>query len=191
MPLQHLHPLVDGNIRQKFRCWTSTGERSDFQAVFTVRESRIRPKSNHHHVPLLGVSTQWPYYAWVRLADLIDLRDEANAVLRWISISFGIHQQIAGPMELPACYVDGTRIEGHLSGPKNWVARLMKVCPACRRRLRRGTQDTPAVPWRGPILVPRLAPDLVERNFQVSRPKRLGCRHHVTCRVGQVSSPGR
>ena len=79
--------------------------------------------------------------------------------------STGSTSKVVGPMELPALRRNFER-KDHLVG-KNRVARLMKVAGIEGVSRRRKTRTT----LRGQDSRP--APDLVERNFQVSRPNRL------------------
>ena len=109
---------------------------------------------------LLGVSTSG-YYAWVDRGP--STRDEANA--RLLETINGIHQQSRRTYGAPRITAE-LREEGHLVG-KNRVARLMKVAGIEGVSRRRKTRTT----LRGQDSRP--APDLVERNFQVSRPNRL------------------
>ncbi len=109
---------------------------------------------------LLGVSTSG-YYAWVDRGP--STRDEANA--RLLETINGIHQQSRRTYGAPRITAE-LREEGHLVG-KNRVARLMKVAGIEGVSRRRKTHTT----LRGQDSRP--APDLVERNFQVSRPNRL------------------
>ena len=109
---------------------------------------------------LLGVSTSG-YYAWVDRGP--STRDEANA--RLLETINGIHQQSRRTYGAPRITAE-LREEGHLVG-KNRVARLMKVAGIEGVSRRRKTRTT----LRGQDSHP--APDLVERNFQVSRPNRL------------------
>ena len=109
---------------------------------------------------LLGVSTSG-YYAWVDRGP--STRDEANA--RLLETINGIHQQSRRTYGAPR-FTAELREEGHLVG-KNRVARLMKVAGIEGVSRRRKTRTT----LRGQDSRP--APDLVERNFQVSRPNRL------------------
>ena len=109
---------------------------------------------------LLGISTSG-YYAWVDRGP--STRDEANA--RLLETINGIHQQSRRTYGAPRITAE-LREEGHLVG-KNRVARLMKVAGIEGVSRRRKTRTT----LRGQDSRP--APDLVERNFQVSRPNRL------------------
>ena len=128
---------------------------------------------------LLGVSTSG-YYAWVDRGP--STRDEANA--RLLETINGIHQQSRRTYGAPRITAE-LREEGHLVG-KNRVARLMKVAGIEGVSRRRKTRTT----LRGQDSRP--APDLVERNFQVSRPKpTVGCRHHVRAELGRFRLPGR
>ncbi len=100
-------------------------------------------------------------HAWVDRGP--STRDEANA--RLLETINGIHQQSRRTYGAPRITAE-LREEGHLVG-KNRVARLMKVAGIEGVSRRRKTRTT----LRGQDSRP--APDLVERNFQVSRPNRL------------------
>ena len=148
-----------GNIG-KSRGLVRTGERSDFQGVFRFVKVNQADYPITTMCRLLGVSTSG-YYAWVDRGP--STRDEANA--RLLETINGIHQQSRRTYGAPRITAE-LREEGHLVG-KNRVARLMKVAGIEGVSRRRKTRTT----LRGQDSRP--APDLVERNFQVSRPNRL------------------
>ena len=151
---------VEREILAKARGLVRTGERSDFQGVFRFVKVNQADYPITTMCRLLGVSTSG-YYAWVDRGP--STRDEANA--RLLETINGIHQQSRRTYGAPRITAE-LREEGHLVG-KNRVARLMKVAGIEGVSRRRKTRTT----LRGQDSRP--APDLVERNFQVSRPNRL------------------
>ena len=152
---------VEREILAKAAAWFAReSSRSDFQGVFRFVKVNQADYPITTMCRLLGVSTSG-YYAWVDRGP--STRDEANA--RLLETINGIHQQSRRTYGAPRITAE-LREEGHLVG-KNRVARLMKVAGIEGVSRRRKTRTT----LRGQDSRP--APDLVERNFQVSRPNRL------------------